>query len=121
MAGKTVWGYSTSDNPDRWVGMYNTREDAIHEGREACGREPFWVCEGRPVALSEVLPGASETEERIAELAYELVGEAAEGWAEFSDEAKVEYDALLASWVQCHIGKPEFWSAEGFVPECING
>ncbi len=50
------WASASDENDELWNGPYDTREDAIKEGREIHWDQPFYVARCRPVKASDEPP-----------------------------------------------------------------
>lgn len=119
------WGHASSEEPDRWDGAFDTREEAIEDGRETYGGETFWVQGGSSPLLTSLLPDGEDMAEYVINaLAEQADGEAGESAADFPDvtrEAKADLAAKLRAvvetWAAEHV-KVEFWVAVG-TPERI--
>lgn len=107
-----MWGHCRHEHSERYDGAYETRDEAIAEGRAQHGDDAaFWILEGARPDAASFMPDADDIIERMHESASEH-GEAAEEYPDVSDEAKAELDAILTAWARKH-AEPRFWIGTG--------
>lgn len=109
MTGK--WAYS--GNGENYSGNFDTKEEAIAEGRASCHSD-FDVAQGRD---HQPMISAVSVLEQLGEDACEDCGEAAEGW--LSDVSKEQIANLetrlnnaLCDWMNDNSLNPNFYSIE---------
>jgi len=107
-----VWGYARCEDAERFTGAYESREEAIEEGRAYYGDEPFWILKGLYPAPTNFLPDPDWILERMAEAAASEADEAAAEFSDVTKEAKMELKALLSAWAEKHV-KARFWVGIG--------
>ncbi len=114
--GAKVWGHGLNRDEESWSGAYETREEAIEDGRDTYEDEAFHVKSGTVPDTGEWLYDVAEDfVDRLGERAYEEVGELAEDWPPTpSKEAANELQEFCAAWVRKHM-PPTFWAADGEV------
>lgn len=119
MSGPADGKWVVSESDERFTGSdtFDTREAAIFFG---CGEHlnEFYVGQCRRLTYAQIVKGLGGGEyqiERIAEAAFELVGEVAEGWpqVELKDEERLDemLEATFAAWLHYTLGDigPKFW------------
>lgn len=110
--GAEVWGYSDSQEAERWSGMCSSREEAIEEGTDEYNGEPFYIRSGTVPDPGKWATGICDwLVDRMIDSAHDDVGEVAEDYGA-SKEAEDALDELLAAWARKHM-KPDFWTASG--------
>ena len=104
------WYWST--NEERWgCGPFESREDAIKNALDD-HVDKFYT--GKQVALSgkDFPIDADDILEQVGERAYELGGEASEGWPAAGeadrDELSKKLTEVLTAWIDEH-DAPSFW------------
>lgn len=111
------WTISEHNDEERFgSGLYDTKEQAIAQGRLDYHGRPFYIGEAFPQEASRFLPTASDIIEQMASNAYDEIGEPASEWPDLpkSSAAEIELDILLTQWLVKHAAalKCEFWSVE---------
>lgn len=111
------WTISEHDDEERFGGcLYDSREEAIAQGRLDYHGRPFFVANAIKQTAASFLPDASDIIEMMATNAYDNCGECAEEWPDLpkSSDAEVELDRLLVEWAKRHENALEcrFWMVE---------
>lgn len=108
---QTLWfGYgSCEDEP--FAGNYSSFDEAAIAGFEMLSdAQSIWVCEGRPIQLTNYIHGDGILE-NISENACEEVGEPVDEWLVNVPNVKVrEFEEHIAAWIQANY-PPQFWIA----------
>jgi hypothetical protein len=114
------WGHSEHEKAERWSGAFESREEAIEDGRRHYRHgpaAPFWIQAGATPDAASFVPSADEIVEQMGNAAADNAGEVAAEYPDVSAEAREELDAYLATWATKHAA-PRFWIAVG-APEKI--
>lgn len=107
---KTVWGYSHNESPGSWDGACATREEAIGDGRDIFGDEPFYIVEGEWI-LPESLVSATEI---IFGMEDKITDEGPEEAELTIKPGGVEaLDELLENWCREYVGGTQYWRQTG--------
>ena len=103
--------YCISTNEETFGGNLDSRDDAIREGVFEYGLEigqRFWI--GQPAERKASAYFDLECMiERLAEAAYEDVGESAEGWPDMSVEENEQLEKLIGDFLDEHAA-PSFFA-----------
>jgi hypothetical protein len=115
--GSSVWGYGDSPNCENWCGAHDTREDAIGEGTDNYGGEPFYIQEGRWIDAVDFFD-VDQLLERAGEMLYDNAPEDAEfQWPRTQQVAVEALAKLLKAWCAEHV-RVSHWATRG-EPELI--
>ena len=112
------WGHASSPDAEAWHGMYETREEAITDGRQDYSGDDYWITSGHLVPLEAVLPDVDDIIDTMACRASDEAGECAEEYPDLTLAAKAELAELLYAWGEKY-ARPQFWVADG-EPEHIS-
>lgn len=113
-----AWGHSGEGQPERWQGSFDTRHEAIADGREQ-HEGAFHVVRGRRSDPLKYMPLADEILEMVGDRATDEHGEVADDFPGVLRDARDDLDALLVGWARRHLGEAtEFWKQDG-TPELI--
>lgn len=108
-----TWGHMLCIDGERYEGCLETREEAVAEGIDAYGGEPFYVIEGEVPHASRFLPSALNLIEAMNESARDEAGDCAEDFPDVGKDAEKELDDLLRAWASKHIPNVPFWIGIG--------
>ena len=109
---RTRWGHSEDREPERWIGAFETAEEAIEDGRLTYEGD-FWIRSGRVPDPADFLPDPSMVLDQMADNAGESCGEVSEDWPDAgNNEALLALELALTRWARrwCPV---EFWMADG--------
>lgn len=101
------WGHALEANPERWIGSFLSKDEAIDDGLDTY-LDGFYVCGGEVASGADYVPSAEDIETQIWQAAYDDVGDAAEKFPDLSEEAREELRRFLNRWTDQHV-RPRFW------------
>lgn len=114
------WGWSVAKRPDKWIGAFRTREEAIADAHEH-SRKTFYVVSGHIPESTRFMPDADAIEDMLGQAASDAGGDAAVDFPSVSKEGLAELNELLTTWAKKNLGECTFWISEGepekIVPE----